>query len=295
MAKYNGPRYRKVIPKFWDTTKRWNDTQRFGALYLLTCRHANAIGCYVLPKGYIAEDLGWTTVKVQHLFDFLKQEDFIDYDPNNNLMLIHKFLIYNPLDNKNQAKAAAKLVFDLPKSPLLLKLASYVENVGNIKLEPFLSALQQVTNGLPNGLPNRSETVSLTYPEGYGKPGAGTGAGTGYRTGDGYGSKKRTHGEFVKLTDKEYQSLIDKIGQPLTEQYIEQLNLYVGSKGDKYKSHYYTILSWVNKDQKDNKGLLNSSTQEALECKQAYLKQGVTCVNYRNGEKKYDYCIHCSW
>jgi len=46
---------------------------------------------------------------------------------------------------------------------------------------------------------------------------------------------------------------------------------------------------------KQSKEVSTSSMQEALECKQAYLKQGVTCVNYRNGEKKYDYCIHCSW
>jgi len=46
---------------------------------------------------------------------------------------------------------------------------------------------------------------------------------------------------------------------------------------------------------RQSKEVSTSSTQEALECKQAYLKQGVTCVNYRNGEKKYDYCIHCSW
>jgi len=58
------------------------------------------------------------------------------------------------------------------------------------------------------------------------------------------------YGDFVKLTENEYQKLIDKLGQSITEQYIERLNLYIGSKGDKYKSHYYTILNWVNKDNK---------------------------------------------
>jgi len=65
--------------------------------------------------------------------------------------------------------------------------------------------------------------------------------------------KEKTHHkkqffDFVYLTDEEYKKLIEKFGENMTEQYIEKLNNYIGSKGKKYKSHYHTILNWSNKD-----------------------------------------------
>lgn len=60
---------------------------------------------------------------------------------------------------------------------------------------------------------------------------------------------KKGYGEFVFLTEKEYQKLVERLGQALTTDYIERLNNYIGSKGKKYKSHYHTILSWVRKDE----------------------------------------------
>lgn len=60
---------------------------------------------------------------------------------------------------------------------------------------------------------------------------------------------KRTYGEFkkVKLTDSEYQKLVDKIGENNTQVMIDELDTYVASKGKKYSSHYATILSWTRK------------------------------------------------
>jgi len=64
---------------------------------------------------------------------------------------------------------------------------------------------------------------------------------------------KETFLQFVKLTKTEVKKLIEKMGQYNTDEYIERLNNYVGSKGKKYKSHYYTILNWWKKDN-DNAG-----------------------------------------
>ncbi len=60
--------------------------------------------------------------------------------------------------------------------------------------------------------------------------------------------KKKRHLEFVFLNDQEYQRLKDKFGEQATQNYIERLNNYIGSKGKKYKSHYHTILTWAGKD-----------------------------------------------
>jgi hypothetical protein len=53
-------------------------------------------------------------------------------------------------------------------------------------------------------------------------------------------------GEFenVKLTEEEYNKLIEKLGENNTKLMIEELSTGIASKGYKYKSHYATILSW---------------------------------------------------
>ena len=50
--------------------------------------------------------------------------------------------------------------------------------------------------------------------------------------------------DFVLLNDDEYQKLVKRFGEEGTQERIERLNNYIGSKGDKYKSHYHTILVW---------------------------------------------------
>lgn len=64
---------------------------------------------------------------------------------------------------------------------------------------------------------------------------------------------KNKYLEFVLLTDEEYKKLCDRFGKSVADSYIERLNNYLGSKGKKYKSHYHTILNWINKDGVDKK------------------------------------------
>jgi hypothetical protein len=82
-------------------------------------------------------------------------------------------------------------------------------------------------------------------------------------------TSKNRHSEYVFLTIKEYSNLIEKMGKHQTQEYIEKLNDGIGSKGYKYKSHYYTILCWWRKD---NKPLHPKDRQEreAEELKQKY-------------------------
>ena len=61
--------------------------------------------------------------------------------------------------------------------------------------------------------------------------------------------KKNKYGDFVRLTDGEYEKLVDRLGESTTLDYTERLNNYIGSSGKKYKSHYHTILQWVRKDE----------------------------------------------
>lgn len=72
---------------------------------------------------------------------------------------------------------------------------------------------------------------------------------------------KKTYGECenVKLTDDEYQKLKDKNLTHL----IDELSLYIASKGDKYKSHYATILGWSRKREKESSPKVNQFTSGA--------------------------------
>lgn len=60
--------------------------------------------------------------------------------------------------------------------------------------------------------------------------------------------------EFVFLTQEEHQKLINQFGENKTREKIEALNLYLGSNGKKYKSHYHTILNW-DRMEKEKKSL----------------------------------------
>ncbi len=67
-------------------------------------------------------------------------------------------------------------------------------------------------------------------------------------------NKKRTEKEskqsyhdfdLIKLTSKEYETCIAVYGEDQTIKALDKLNSFIGSKGDKYKSHYHTLSSWV--------------------------------------------------
>lgn len=54
----------------------------------------------------------------------------------------------------------------------------------------------------------------------------------------------------VLLTEEEHQKVVDAG----LEELIDELSLYIDSKGVKYKSHYSTILSWGRRREKEKKG-----------------------------------------
>lgn len=64
---------------------------------------------------------------------------------------------------------------------------------------------------------------------------------------------KSSFGEFenVYLTESEALKLKERFGDRKLNEYITKLDNYVESTGKKYKSHYATIISWINKEQQD--------------------------------------------
>ena len=65
--------------------------------------------------------------------------------------------------------------------------------------------------------------------------------------------EKAKHLDFVFLSSDEYKKLIERFGEDKTKEKIEALNLYLGSNGKKYKSHYHTILNWDRMEKEKKK------------------------------------------
>ncbi|MBO5380072.1 MAG: helix-turn-helix domain-containing protein [Clostridia bacterium] len=91
--------------------------------------------------------------------------------------------------------------------------------------------------------------------------------------------KKNVYGTFenVKLTDEEYESFKSKF--PVNyERYIDDLSHYIASRGDKYKSHYATLLTW-NRDKSDE--MSSFDTDEFFE---AAVKRSAERIRQRASE-----------
>lgn len=69
--------------------------------------------------------------------------------------------------------------------------------------------------------------------------------------------KKIHFAEFVAMTNAEHEKLCSTYGKEFTDQCIEVLDNYKGSKGKKYKNDYRAILSWVVDRVKQNNSFNN--------------------------------------
>lgn len=68
-------------------------------------------------------------------------------------------------------------------------------------------------------------------------------------------ASKKIYGEYknVRLSEKEYISLVECYGQELTTQLITYLDEYIEMKGYKAKSHYLCMKRWVIDAVKNNR------------------------------------------
>lgn len=105
-----------VSPLFWDDERsaNWPDAQQKLALYLLTCKHRNLEGLYVLPVDYAASDLRWSPSKTRKHLAALIEAGFCEYDEAARVVLLPKALDYYQPKTKPQLKGA---MADLERVP----------------------------------------------------------------------------------------------------------------------------------------------------------------------------------
>ena len=73
---------------------------------------------------------------------------------------------------------------------------------------------------------------------------------------------KKSYAEFVKLTEVEYQKLVNAHGEDFAKECITVLDNYKGSVGKKYISDYRAILNWVIDTVKGKNKLKQNKKQE---------------------------------
>jgi len=109
---------------------------------------------------------------------------------------------------------------------------------------------------------------------------------------------KEKHMDSVFLTKEEHLKLIKKFGEEKTQEWIENLDNYIGSKGKRYKSHYKTILVWSAKAGKTTGGdsLLQEEAEECSKNSRNFcsLSQGIenkfckVCARYEERKRQYE-------
>lgn len=132
-------RYQKINIRIWNDEKFGKmeaETQRV-LLYLLTCPHSNIVGFYVLKPGYATDDLRLSSKEFLKHIKKICDSGIAYYDEADQVVIIKNYLLYNPITNPNQLKAAKDMVLSLPKTHLF---------------QEFMDILEGLPEGLTKGL-----------------------------------------------------------------------------------------------------------------------------------------------
>jgi len=148
---------------------------RFTYLYFLAGKHRNIIGLYKMPLNYVSADLYLSIAEVKNHIVELCKKGLIKYDAKQEIILIKKFLIYNKIDNPNQAKKAYGRLIELPQTELLedFKEIVFSLDLTEGKMKQFQKAFDLIEKRQKETVPKPfenpfeclCETVMVTVPQ----------------------------------------------------------------------------------------------------------------------------------
>lgn len=236
--------YRKIETKLWGDSKveGLSGTATYLLLYLLTAPNGNIAGCYEVTTRHIARDMKLKDGAVRAAMKELCDSNIVEYCVSTNEVLVKNWTKYNLSKSKTLVKPFSEALEAVKSEPFRAYLRGRFEELFGIPYEyttdtvstPYEypidthSVSVSVTDTVSvNGIEEKPETFSQVETR----------------------AQKHRYGEFsnVLLTDKELEQLKERF--PDWQKRIDDLSYYIGSKGDKYKSHYRTILSWQRKDE----------------------------------------------
>jgi hypothetical protein len=141
--------YGKLHTAFWASKdiQVLSCDEKLLAAYLLTSQHTTITGAFRLPDGYVMADLQWPNDKVEASFKSLEENGFLVRDKISGWVFINKYLLWNEIENPNQAKAVRRLMEQMPegnlKDRLRAAILTYVSHRGE-------DSSQTVTKQSPN-------------------------------------------------------------------------------------------------------------------------------------------------
>lgn len=108
--------FSKVSPQLW-TKRQFKNLPtaeaKLAMLYFLTCRHQTSAGCYQIPDGYAASDLGWSEEKYVEARNLVEASGLIVYDDETAEIYIVGWFENNPITNEKHKMGCERLISSL--------------------------------------------------------------------------------------------------------------------------------------------------------------------------------------
>jgi hypothetical protein len=161
MARDFGP----VHTSLWASKRFWSmpsDASRLFYLYLLSSPHSNSIGCYRLPRGYIAADLKWSDNDISEAIQECSDSLLIAFEEREEVVFITQFLAKNPTTNKNHAIGAVRAALALPDCELKWRVINDLASDKHAGPLDETKAAQSLCKASPE--PSRTDTKPIPIP-----------------------------------------------------------------------------------------------------------------------------------
>lgn len=159
--------YRKIGIRLWRSKRfaKVGETAKLMYVYFLTNPHTNTIGLYEIPLSYIPLDTGLEQRAIHRAIVDLSEAGLIAHDPENDLILIERWLDHSPITNKKHLMGAITRVLSI--SPSKLKLQRIQELIDTTNKDkkfkdlnnPLTEYLQSVSKK-----PYPSDSPTIGYP-----------------------------------------------------------------------------------------------------------------------------------
>ena len=265
-------------------TSLWNDDlvlEKFSAedkyfwLYLLTNQYTSQLGIYHFPIKKVALDMGYSTETIYALLDrFEYKYNLIRYSQATSEIAIKNYLRHSIIRG---GKPVFECLVRDSKSVKDISLLAYITehlsnyNIDNDTVNNFINYLKDKEVNINNNDNDNEESYHDSYHD------------SSKVTSKKKDPAKHRHGEYknVLLTDDEYNRLATDYGETLRDKAIAYLDIYIGEKAYKSKSHNLAIRRWVidavTRECRNGYKPINKAEQQLNETKNAlsgFLGQG---------------------
>ena len=118
-------RYGTIAAGYWREARSLSERCRLALVYLLTCEHRALGGLFLMPRSYMADDLGWSTDEVRQVLVQLTEAGEVACDADNEWVFLVNWRRHDPLPNCSAAVSAALRIRDAarqaPTNPAVRK------------------------------------------------------------------------------------------------------------------------------------------------------------------------------